>query len=730
MSNQGFVLPLNLDQSEISNSAQLWDNLYDGSIALDIQLFQPITELIWNKSLGDTISDNQLVFSNQVRVFPSGTFVEVYGSWSTSNLVAGATYEVISSTDGKFALQDVVLQDQDVEIIQFVRGIEQLELFNLVLPTSSTTDDDEDIYNIIDLVKTSLDSLQSDTDTLDLLIQKKLLSEQSFRTNTVYNVGGAVVVEDSANYNSSEQVLNDAISPGVFVANPNSFVEDIQTLRTNSVTDNPWQGPQGPNNSLQTIAASVSVNELEINHTSFRVDNMQVTTVPDLTSLSVGEGFSAIIDRQSRLWTAGSNQFGQLGRGSTQAQLGAQPVFVNALQQQPAWTQVSAGTHHVLALDQTGALWSWGRNNQGQLGNGTTTDSAVPQLIMPSGVTFIHANVNSSVCLMGSQLMVWGSNTFGQLGLGNTQDQVIPVPVSGAWKHVNVGNHMLAVNTQGRLFACGLNNFGQLGVGNQTNTALLVQVGSATNWLKTSVGTHHSLALRDNQSLWSWGRNHVGQLGLSGTINRITPTSVTGSQTWLHVTASNEFSLAINSNHALYATGFNTQGQLGINSMTNRNSFTQLGISPGADPAGRRTWATVASHGASSIGINSFGELYAWGSDHANSSLSSMQPSILFAQTVTVVDSVQASNQVQVNDVTGILINSTLSDLRFPDNTRVIQVNESTNLITLSNQITIASQMTLTFIYRQWDSNSAVLFDLKSPITVNGQIYHVLLKSS
>ena len=117
-------------------------------------------------------------------------------------------------------------------------------------------------------------------------------------------------------------------------------------------------------------------------------------------------------------------------------------------------------------------------------------------------------------------LWSWGRNQSGQLGLGDTGDATSrssPTQVGSLtnWKKISAGYiHSLAIKTDGSLWACGTNSNGGLGQGDITHRSSPVQVGSLTDWQSISAGQFHSIAVKTDGTLWAWGSNFFGQLGL------------------------------------------------------------------------------------------------------------------------------------------------------------------------------------------------------------------------
>ena len=229
-----------------------------------------------------------------------------------------------------------------------------------------------------------------------------------------------------------------------------------------------------------------------------------------VVSASAGADFTVALKADGTLWTWGGNDEGQLGTGTTEGS--TTPVQV--LDQV---TAVVAGDYHVAALRTDGTLWTWGDNLYGQLGDGTYTSRPTPAQVM-EGVTTVAAGVGATAAICtDSTLWTWGDNLFGQLGDGTQDSRPTPQQILTDVSAVNLGGyHAAAIRTDGTLWMWGSNIDGQLGTGQATEVLQTqpVQVPLNGAVLAVAAGTGHTVAILEDGSLWVWGRNDQGQLGL------------------------------------------------------------------------------------------------------------------------------------------------------------------------------------------------------------------------
>ncbi len=231
---------------------------------------------------------------------------------------------------------------------------------------------------------------------------------------------------------------------------------------------------------------------------------------------------------------------------------------------------------------------AWGRNTDGQLGNGGTSGSSLPAGVDVAGVLsgktvigFAAGEFHSLALCSDGTLAAWGDNSVGQLGNASLTSSTVPVEVSTAGllagrKVVAIAAgyaHSLALCSDGTLAAWGYNPSGQIGNNSTANSDSPVVVNMAgvlggRTVVSIAAGAYHSLALCMDGTVASWGYNFNGQLGNGNTTNSKVPVAVnaTGAlsnRKVVSVAAGSAHNLALCSDGTLAAWGYNSYGQLG-----------------------------------------------------------------------------------------------------------------------------------------------------------------------
>ena len=268
---------------------------------------------------------------------------------------------------------------------------------------------------------------------------------------------------------------------------------------------------------------------------------------------------------------------------------------------------------NVIAMKTDGTLWAWGGNSKGELGQNNITQYSSPVQI--TGTTWNVLNIAGTNCRTtlctktDGTLWTWGRNEYGQMGNNNTTLYSSPVQVPGTtWKAtINDGYKSMAFKTDGTLWTWGRNQHGGLGHGDTTNESSPKQV-PGTTW-GDSFGSYDDAAvvIKTDGTLWAWGNNHNGILGQNNLTQYSSPKQIPGT-TWSKVCGGiQNGACALKTDGTLWAWGSGAYGSLGQNSRTQYSSPVQIGSDT--------TWDNITGNFYHMAGHKTDGTLWLWGSN-------------------------------------------------------------------------------------------------------------------
>jgi len=289
------------------------------------------------------------------------------------------------------------------------------------------------------------------------------------------------------------------------------------------------------------------------------------------------------IKTDGTLWTWGWNNYGTLGDGTITSK--SSPVQTVA--GGTTWQSISMGAFAAAAIKTDGTLWTWGYNNNGQLGDNTITSKSSPVQTVAGGTTWskVATGYHTSAIKNDGTLWMWGNNSNGQLGDNTITSKSSPVQtVAGGtnWQQSSNGRYFTsAIKNDGTLWSWGDNSYGQLGDNTRTNRSSPVQtIAAGSNWSQVAVGLNHTLATKTDGTLWTWGNNAYGGLGDGTTTHKSSPVQISGGgTTWNNkIAAGTRYSGAIKTDGTLWVWGENGQGQIGDGTRTQSTVPVQVGL--------------------------------------------------------------------------------------------------------------------------------------------------------
>lgn len=328
---------------------------------------------------------------------------------------------------------------------------------------------------------------------------------------------------------------------------------------------------------------------------------------------------------------------------------------------------IAAGTGHACALTDANAVYCWGRNDSGQVGDGSMTTRDTPVAVPLTGTAFaVGAGGGHSCAILDTGAFCWGANDRGQLGNTSADDSVTPVAVdfpraaeplmdrldlgdehscaltrgtqngwcwgrgndgqlgwltppvsrnspanvaSGDYTSISAGfRHTCAVELSTQVFCWGTDDDEQLGNGAGTiRRGLPDQVAGAWTYSEVSAGQAHTCAISTDQELLCWGARSAGQSGRppgSGGLSA-TPDPVGAGTEWVHVAAGAFHTCAIDMDRRAYCFGNNARGALGTGDTNPVDGPTPV--------SGPRRFERLSAGDDFTCGIDHVGRLFCWG---------------------------------------------------------------------------------------------------------------------
>lgn len=310
---------------------------------------------------------------------------------------------------------------------------------------------------------------------------------------------------------------------------------------------------------------------------------------------------------------------------------------------------IEMGYIHSIALSSEGVVFTWGNNEEGQLGDNTVVSSSTPVNItsffeLSNGEKIIDVDAghfHSMALSSNHRLFIWGLTLFDFLDGPNVvsfplayRKNKVPVDITEELE-LNQGENiikmdsgagqLLILTSEHRLISWGINHFGE--VGGQTDDGIVYPI-DITPFIgliedeyieDISLGYYHSSAITSMGRIFIWGLNNLGQLGDWSTINKKLPVEITpyfildDDEKLIDVTLGFYHSSAMSSKGKVFTWGYNGFGQTGQNNEDDEYVFHPMDITDYFDLNEDDEINHVYLGGWHSYGLTQNGQIYAWG---------------------------------------------------------------------------------------------------------------------
>ncbi len=340
----------------------------------------------------------------------------------------------------------------------------------------------------------------------------------------------------------------------------------------------------------------------------------QEGTVSNWDSLAIAADHRCALRTDGSLWCWGDNDSGQLGVGSTSykfvpARVGSSTNWVDV--KPSGESSFGSDTCATCGLRSDGTLWCWGSADYGKLGNGAESGSETSPVQVGTDTDWVElGTAQDAACAIKQDgtLWCWGRNRNGAVGDGTTTDRATPTRIGADsdWATISTArdDFFCAVKTTGTLWCWG-------DVPRMSDATSPSQVGSDTDWVQAQGGDQIACATKADQSLHCWGSDRDGRLGTGTFSSESMPTPVAPSGSKWQTTAHDEdFTCGIQDDGTLWCWGLNMKGQLGIG-VVGSSISSPSAVSPNV------SWNSVSTGDQHSCGIQSDNSLWCWGHNSA-----------------------------------------------------------------------------------------------------------------
>ena len=323
---------------------------------------------------------------------------------------------------------------------------------------------------------------------------------------------------------------------------------------------------------------SIAVIPVRILKQGTKPTNMKTIIEPQVITAG---SHTVMLKVDGTVWCYGKGEYGELGTGKQGiSDEPVQAIFPTGT----VITQIATGEEHVMALDENGNVWTWGRNNYYQLGNSNNSQLLVPTKVKElTNIKKIECgNYTSFAIGKLGEVYSFGLNANGEGGTGSYTNKITVTRAKYVTDAIDIKagkNHTIILKSNGEVFATGSNLYGELGQNdsNIRKSNYFTKIPTLSSTVAISAGNSSNTLISIDGNMYSWGANLYNNLGIENSKTSIyTPTKVPNMKDIRYTSGGKGYSIAIGANKEIYVVGLNSSGELGNNSKENASAYTRL----------------------------------------------------------------------------------------------------------------------------------------------------------
>jgi alpha-tubulin suppressor-like RCC1 family protein len=444
------------------------------------------------------------------------------------------------------------------------------------------------------------------------------------------NVGNAVEACDSLTIHSKSDWYLPALTEVNIIQEYKSSIGDfpagyqVYWTSTEASATNAYETHLGVDSSWSSDDTKSSTKNVRcVRSEGYSSSKRSGVPLENVSQITVMNDHKCVLKNDGTIWCWDFNDDGELGDGTAVNR-------ANPVQESTAatdWAYVSAGNDHTCAVKTGGTLYCWGKNTDGQLGLGSSGADVLNPTQVGTDTDWASVSaMGSHTCAIktGGTLYCWGQNGYGEIGNDTTgADQLSPLQVGTDtnWASVSGGwNHTCARKTNGTIYCTGQDDEGQLGQGGAipgTDLTTMTQVGTDTDWAYLDSGADYNCAVKTGGTLYCWGKGTNNQLGNGTAADVSTPTQTGTDTNWSIVGPGEQHTCALKTTGTMWCWGNgDAAGQAGDGMASSGCCTTPQQVGTDTD------WSYVSgSHGyydGSTVALKTNETAWFWGWSLAN----------------------------------------------------------------------------------------------------------------